>query len=101
MDKFIDEKLPLIIKNISAEQYYSHIDVLFRQLINAVAFLHGNGIAHRDIKPANIALTDNNYQQLKLIDFGYSCLSDPIYEESEESVDTSVKRIKRSENIFF
>lgn len=40
-----------------------------RQLLEAVAVLHENGIVHRDIKGANIFLTDE-MQNLKLGDFG-------------------------------
>lgn len=40
-----------------------------RQLFEAVAVLHENGVVHRDIKGANIFLTDE-MQNLKLGDFG-------------------------------
>lgn len=40
-----------------------------RQLLDAVALLHQNGIVHRDIKGANIFLTDGG-NALKLGDFG-------------------------------
>ncbi|EPY22908.1 hypothetical protein STCU_08051 [Strigomonas culicis] len=38
------------------------------QLLYAMEFIHGNGVAHRDIKPANILLQD--VQHLKVGDFG-------------------------------
>jgi len=43
-------------------------------LLEAVAYLHENGVVHRDIKPENILLeSDNNdYAAVKLIDFGLS-----------------------------
>ncbi len=42
-------------------------------LLKAVLFLHHNGIIHRDIKPENIVfLEPNNFNALKLIDFGLS-----------------------------
>lgn len=43
----------------------------FSQLLDAVEFLHQNGICHRDIKPENIII-DRNKNFLKLIDFGLS-----------------------------
>lgn len=46
---------------------------LCRQLMSAVAHIHGRGIAHRDIKLQNILIdsTSDRSAQLKLIDFGY------------------------------
>ncbi|KAG7883451.1 hypothetical protein KL938_002688 [Ogataea parapolymorpha] len=40
----------------------------FKQLINAVSFIHSKGVAHRDIKPENLVIDKNG--NLKLTDFG-------------------------------
>jgi serine/threonine-protein kinase CHEK1 len=40
----------------------------FVQLVNAISFCHGKGVAHRDIKPENMLLSGNG--DLKLADFG-------------------------------
>ena len=45
-----------------------HIQIIFKQLIQALSYLHSNKVAHRDIKPDNIII--NNMHQLKLVDFG-------------------------------
>jgi len=41
---------------------------LIRQLVNAVGYLHGQGIVHRDIKPENLLLSENG-TRLCLADF--------------------------------
>ena len=48
----------------------SESSFFYYQLINAIDYLHSNGIAHRDLKPENILLGENHI--IKLIDFGLS-----------------------------
>ena len=43
---------------------------VFRQIIEAVHYLHSNNVAHRDIKLENILVSDS--YKVKLIDFGLS-----------------------------
>lgn len=44
----------------------------FHQLASALAFCHSKGVYHRDIKPENMLLSPDF--QLKICDFGLSCL---------------------------
>ena len=44
----------------------------FRQLIDAVAFMHAKGVGHRDIKPENMLLSVEG--DLKIADFGLATL---------------------------
>lgn len=43
----------------------------FIQILIAIEYIHKERIVHRDLKPENILL-DNNYQTIKIIDFGLS-----------------------------
>ncbi|XP_052859880.1 ribosomal protein S6 kinase alpha-4 [Anopheles cruzii] len=44
----------------------------FRQMVEAVSFMHRNGIAHRDLKPENVLFDHPASERLKLIDFGFA-----------------------------
>lgn len=44
----------------------------FKQLVNAVKFMHSKKIIHRDLKPENIMFM-KNADQLKIVDFGFAC----------------------------
>jgi len=45
------------------------------QMMEALAYAHGNGVIHRDIKPANIMVVENG-RRVKLTDFGLARRSD-------------------------
>jgi BR serine/threonine kinase len=42
----------------------------FRQMVDALEFLHLHGICHRDMKPENLLVDENN--NIKISDFGFS-----------------------------
>ena len=48
--------------------------VIFRQMLQAVSYLHGINIWHRDIKPENFLVfdPDPNHPQIVLADFGFA-----------------------------
>jgi serine/threonine protein kinase len=47
---------------------------ILEQLLDGVAYVHGQGIVHRDIKPANVLLDADDHGQLRvrLSDFGHA-----------------------------
>mmetsp|Transcript_11689 Transcript_11689/g.16423 ORF Transcript_11689/g.16423 Transcript_11689/m.16423 type:complete len:317 (-) Transcript_11689:84-1034(-) len=66
----------------------------FAQLINAMQYLHKNGIAHMDIKPENMVLSHEF--QLKLIDFEFSMLTESKVTD-EKSLDKGTPHFRAPE----
>ena len=65
-----------IIDYTTDEGCFDEIDAatIIKSLLEAVAYLHRNGIVHRDIKPENVLFVSEDEEDLtvKLIDFGLS-----------------------------
>ena len=61
-------------KNMYTEKECARI---FRQILEAVNYLHAHGVCHRDLKPENILFSNvADDSSLKLIDFGLSKVLD-------------------------
>ncbi|XP_075061793.1 calcium/calmodulin-dependent protein kinase type IV-like [Mixophyes fleayi] len=59
--------------------YYSERDAacVVQQILEAVAYLHANGVVHRDLKPENLLYADMSPNSLlKIADFGLSKIVD-------------------------
>jgi calcium/calmodulin-dependent protein kinase I len=53
---------------------YSEADAanIIQQILEAVAYMHDNGIAHRDLKPENLLCSGDETNTIKVTDFGLS-----------------------------
>jgi len=53
---------------------YSERDAanIIKQILEAIAYMHENGIAHRDLKPENLLCTGEQNDLIKISDFGLS-----------------------------
>ena len=64
-----------LLDRIRSKEKFNEVEAgnIFRKMIDAVAFMHRNGIVHRDIKPENLLYEGPEPNaQLKIIDFGFA-----------------------------
>lgn len=62
-----------LFDEISKRQNFTEADaaIIIRQILEAVAYCHGNNIVHKDLKPENVMLQGKqNVEYVKVIDFG-------------------------------
>ncbi len=45
---------------------------VIKQVLQAIAYIHGKNVAHRDLKPENLLIDTENGGTIKVIDFGTS-----------------------------
>ncbi|KAH6781840.1 hypothetical protein C2S52_001366 [Perilla frutescens var. hirtella] len=77
--EYVESDLEKLIAAANKKPFtISEVKFVMKQILEGVAFLHGNGVMHRDLKPANI-LINSKQGRLKICDFG---LSRPIGSQS-------------------
>lgn len=82
---FMNSDLRVFIHNsIIINEYVSYYKGIMNQILQGMHYLHSVGVIHRDLKPDNILL-DNNFN-VKIADFGLSCLTTEKIDYSREVV---------------
>jgi calcium-dependent protein kinase len=68
-----------LFDRIIEKEYFSekYAATVFKQVLEAIAYCHANGVCHRDLKPENFLFeTKDDASDLKVIDFGLSKMID-------------------------
>ena len=60
------------VKRVQNEDDQEIVRFYFRQMLDAVDFMHQRGICHRDLKVENFLVDIHNQYGLRIIDFGMS-----------------------------
>src|SRR5690242_15479441 len=68
----------------------------FKQIVDAVAFMHNRGVIHRDLKLSNILL-NREETDVKIIDFGNSFSSFSL--STEQCITAGISEVEKSEDI--
>ncbi|GMS98687.1 hypothetical protein PENTCL1PPCAC_20862, partial [Pristionchus entomophagus] len=66
----------------TSSRFVNRMKSWFKQIVEAVSFIHGKNIIHRDLKPSNILIGDGNL--LKICDLGIS--TERLKEGKDDSV---------------
>ncbi|CAG8529423.1 461_t:CDS:2 [Scutellospora calospora] len=85
-----DDKLYLVMDYIKDGEFFEFISkkkklseyearIIFKQLFEAMKYLHDHRIVHRDLKPENILMSNKANLEVKITDFGLSKLLGPEY----------------------
>ena len=64
-----------LFDRIIAAEYFNEAMAasIFKQILMALSYCHGERVVHRDLKPENFLFVDNSEtSDLKIIDFGLS-----------------------------
>jgi len=63
-----------LFEQIVSRGHYSERDAanIIRQILEAVDYMHSNGVAHRDLKPENLLCSGKDNMDIKITDFGLS-----------------------------
>ncbi len=75
-----------LFDQIVSRGVYSERDAaaVISQILEAVAYMHQNGIAHRDLKPENLLCGGQDGRQIKVTDFGLSKDFGKVWNEKEK-----------------
>lgn len=68
--------LDYILKKEGLDEEYAQY--ITYQLCDALAYIHGQGVAHRDLKPENVLLTKDDPPVVKVADFGLAKYIDSL-----------------------
>jgi serine/threonine protein kinase len=63
-----------LVNYLSDQKILSELDCkrIFKQIHDAVKYIHSRNVIHRDLKPNNILFLDEKFENVVLIDFGIS-----------------------------
>ena len=81
--------------NLRSMQYDSTFSIikLIKESVEAIEFMHQEGIAHRDIHPSNIVY-DVNQNRYVFVDYGLSCHSIKCHQTNNININIYCSKIK-------